>query len=171
MASEEDKTSPQAVRDLERYEQDLKRDLNGAAKGQMPPNPLLEPLARVSSYWWLELLLGVFWVVIAVVVLKFNHASVTTVGILTGIMSWCSPRRSSCSRSSTGGGRWLWAIFGVLLTAAGIVSLINPRRHVRWLRRHPRVRVPADRRDVDGAGLHGASVQRPVVADSDLEAS
>jgi hypothetical protein len=33
-----------------------------------------------------ELLLGVFWVVVALVVLKFNHASVVTVGVLTGIM-------------------------------------------------------------------------------------
>ena len=40
----------------------------------------------MASYWWVELLLGVLWVVIAVVVLKFNHASVITVGVLTGIM-------------------------------------------------------------------------------------
>jgi uncharacterized membrane protein HdeD (DUF308 family) len=45
--------------------------------------PLLHQLAR---YWWVELLLGVFWVVVAIVVLKFNHASVVTVGVLTGIM-------------------------------------------------------------------------------------
>ena len=74
---------------MEPREEDLKqalRDLNGAAKGHVPPNPLLEPLARIASYWWVELLLGVFWVVIALVVLKFNHASVTTVGVFTGIM-------------------------------------------------------------------------------------
>src|SRR5690242_8881899 len=43
-------------------------------------------LAPIARFWWLELLLGVFWLVIAAVVLKFNHASVVTVGILTGIM-------------------------------------------------------------------------------------
>jgi hypothetical protein len=32
------------------------------------------------------LLLGVFWLIAAAVVLKFNHASVVTVGVLTGIM-------------------------------------------------------------------------------------
>ena len=50
-------------------------------------NPLLRPfLTQVARYWWVELLVGVLWVVIAVVVLKFNNASVVTVGLLTGIM-------------------------------------------------------------------------------------
>ena len=30
--------------------------------------------------------MGVFWIVVALVVLRFNLASVTTVGILTGLM-------------------------------------------------------------------------------------
>src|ERR1700758_1042683 len=48
---------------------------------------LLRPvLARMASHWWLELVVGVAWVVIAVVVLKFNHASLVTVGVLTGLM-------------------------------------------------------------------------------------
>jgi uncharacterized membrane protein HdeD (DUF308 family) len=131
MASEGNKTSPQAVGDLERREGDLKqavRELNGAAEGgHMPPNPLLEPLAQIASYWWVELLLGVFWVVIAVVVLKFNHASVTTVGILTGIMFLVFAAQEFLLAFIDRRGRWIWAIFGVLLTAAGIVSLINPR--------------------------------------------
>ena len=44
------------------------------------------PIAKLARYWWVELLLGVFWLVIAAVVLKFNHASVSTVGVLIGIM-------------------------------------------------------------------------------------
>jgi uncharacterized membrane protein HdeD (DUF308 family) len=130
MATEENKTTPQAVRDLERHEEDLKqslRDANGTAKGQMPPNPLLAPIAQVSSYWWVELLAGVFWVVIAVVVLKFNHASVTTVGILTGIMFLVFAAQEFLLAFVDKRRRWLWAIFAVLLTAAGIVALINPR--------------------------------------------
>src|SRR5271166_2866717 len=44
------------------------------------------PMAKFARYWWVELLLGVLWLVIAAVVLKFNHASVATVGVLIGIM-------------------------------------------------------------------------------------
>ena len=39
---------------------------------------------QLARYWWVELLLGVFWVVVAIVVLKFNHASVVTTGVADG---------------------------------------------------------------------------------------
>jgi uncharacterized membrane protein HdeD (DUF308 family) len=88
-----------------------------------PLRPLLSQLAR---YWWIELLLGVFWVVIALVVLKFNHASVVTVGILTGLMFLLFAAEQFALAYLDHGARWLWAIFGVLLTAAGIVALSHP---------------------------------------------
>jgi uncharacterized membrane protein HdeD (DUF308 family) len=66
--------------------------------------------------------------VIALVVLKFNHASVTTVGILTGIMFLLYAAENFLLAALAPRGGWLWAIFGVLLTAAGIVALIHPRR-------------------------------------------
>ncbi len=85
-------------------------------------------LAPFARYWWLELLLGVFWLVAAVVVLKFNHASVVTVGVLTGIMFlvFAAEEFALAALDSTAT-RWLWAFFGVLLVAAGVVSLIHPR--------------------------------------------
>jgi uncharacterized membrane protein HdeD (DUF308 family) len=87
------------------------------------PRPLLEQIAR---YWWVELLAGAFWVVIAVVVLKFNHASVVTVGVLTGIMFLLFALEEFALAALDLGARWLWGIFGVLMTAAGIVALIHP---------------------------------------------
>ncbi len=86
---------------------------------------ILEPLAR---YWWVELLLGLFWLIVAVVVLKFNHSSVVTVGVLTGIMFLAfSAEEFVLAVLDDGVTRWLWAFFGVLLFAGGIVSLIHPR--------------------------------------------
>ena len=55
------------------------RQLNGPPGSQSISNPVLRPfLSQVASYWWVELLVGILGVVIAVVVLKFNHASVVT---------------------------------------------------------------------------------------------
>jgi uncharacterized membrane protein HdeD (DUF308 family) len=86
---------------------------------------VLAPLAR---FWWLELLLGVFWLIVAAVVLKFNHASVVTVGVLTGIMFLVfAAEEFVLAAMDHGATRWLWVFFGVLLTAGGIVSLIHPR--------------------------------------------
>jgi uncharacterized membrane protein HdeD (DUF308 family) len=92
--------------------------LNGPPTSESVANTLLRPfLAQIARYWWVELLLGVLWAVIAVVVLKFNNASVVTVGILTGIMFLVfaaeefalaaldrSARRSRSGWSTTSGG-------------------------------------------------------------------
>src|SRR5271166_1399719 len=85
-------------------------------------------VGRVARYWWVELLLGVLWLIISVVVLKFNHASVVTVGVLAGIMFLVfAAEEFVLAALDPDASKWLWGVFGVLLTASGIVSLINPR--------------------------------------------
>jgi uncharacterized membrane protein HdeD (DUF308 family) len=85
----------------------------------------MAPLAR---YWWVALVLGIFWLVIAVVVLKFDHASVVTVGVLTGIMFLVfAAEEFALAALDRGATKWLWAFFGVVLVAGGIVALIHPR--------------------------------------------
>ena len=103
--------------------------LNGPPGSRRLPDTKLRPLLqRIARYWWVELLVGVFWVVIAVVVLKFNQASVVTVGVLTGIMFWVfAAEEFVLAALDQGASRWIWAIFGVLLTASGVVALIHPR--------------------------------------------
>jgi uncharacterized membrane protein HdeD (DUF308 family) len=84
-------------------------------------------LHELARYWWVELLLGVFWVVMSIVVLKFNHASVVTVGVLTGIMFLVfAAEEFLLAMLDKGASRWVWVLFGVLLAASGIVALIHP---------------------------------------------
>jgi uncharacterized membrane protein HdeD (DUF308 family) len=88
-----------------------------------------EVLAPIARFWWLELLLGVLWLVIALVVLKFNHASVVTVGVLTGILFLVfAVEEFALAVLDKGWTRWVWAFFGVLLVAGGVVSLVHPRK-------------------------------------------
>ena len=129
MSSLEDRSSSQPVRENVDQAGEIRqalRSLNGQAGTEPADRGLVSMLQRVASYWWVELLVGVFWIVIAVVVLKFNHASVTTVGILTGIMFLIFAAEEFLLAAIDRRGRWLWAIFGVLLTASGIVALIHP---------------------------------------------
>src|SRR6476469_3280324 len=101
----------------------------GTPNGQTPVGPGLglgPVFEKVASYWWVELLLGVFWVVISIVVLKFDQASVTTVGILTGLMFLLFAAQESILAAVDRPRRWIWAIFSVLLGASGIVALIHP---------------------------------------------
>ena len=104
--------------------------MNGPPGSQSPDDPRLRPLLQqVARYWWVELLLGVFWVVMALVVLKFNHASVVTVGVLTGIMFLVfAAEEFLLAALDKGATRWLWGFFGVLLTASGIIALIHPEQ-------------------------------------------
>jgi uncharacterized membrane protein HdeD (DUF308 family) len=107
----------------------LAAQLNGPPGSGSVANGLLRPfLTQVARYWWVELLLGVLWVVIAVVVLKFDQASVVTVGVLTGIMFLLFAAEEFVLAALDGTARWVWAFFGVLLTAAGIIALIHPTK-------------------------------------------
>ena len=104
------------------------QELQGPPGAGSVKSTLLKPiLSQIAAYWWVELLVGVLWGVIAVVVLKFNHASVVTVGVLIGVMFLLFAAEEFAISVVDSGMRWLWALFGILLTAAGIVSLIHPR--------------------------------------------
>jgi uncharacterized membrane protein HdeD (DUF308 family) len=97
----------------------------GAAGIGRLPHQVVE---TISQFWWIELILGALWLVASLVILKFNHASVTTVGVLIGILFLAFSVEyfvlASLDQRAT---RWLWAFFAVLLAAGGIVSLIHPR--------------------------------------------
>jgi uncharacterized membrane protein HdeD (DUF308 family) len=136
MSYTQNKTTSRSLRNRarERFAHPDTRAQETSGVGEPPTGPLpagpglgLGPVfEKVASYWWLELLLGVFWVAVSVVVLKFTQASVTTVGILTGLMFLLFAAQESALAAIDRPRRWLWAIFSVLLATSGIVALIQP---------------------------------------------
>ena len=110
--------------------QDIKQaigELNGPPGTHRVADSVFKPaLARVASYWWVALLLGVFWILVGVVVLKFNHASVVTVGVLTGIMFLLFALEEFALAAIDRSARWLWVVFGIILAVGGVLSLIHP---------------------------------------------
>jgi uncharacterized membrane protein HdeD (DUF308 family) len=81
----------------------------------------------VGRLWWLWLAAGIFWIVIAVVILQFDQASVTTVGVLIGVMFILSAFQQFAFGALASG--WLQLVmwlFGVLFVIAGIIALISP---------------------------------------------
>jgi uncharacterized membrane protein HdeD (DUF308 family) len=114
---------PNNLQDLKEVVQQHSRHTGNGVRN----DDLLRPiLSRIARYWWVELMAGILWVVISVVVLKFNHASVVTVGVLTGLMFLLFAVEDFVLAALDHRARWLWGIFGVLMTAAGIVALIHP---------------------------------------------
>jgi uncharacterized membrane protein HdeD (DUF308 family) len=83
-------------------------------------------LAAVAKLWWLWLVAGIFWCVAALVVLQFDQASVTTVGILVGAMFVVAGLQQMIGGMIMEEGRWLSWIFGGLFLVCGVVALIRP---------------------------------------------
>jgi uncharacterized membrane protein HdeD (DUF308 family) len=83
--------------------------------------------SEISGFWWLWLVTGIIWIVVAVTVLQFDQASVTTVGVIVGVMFLFSAvQQFIVFGLADGGMRWLALFFGVLLGIAGIFALFNP---------------------------------------------
>jgi uncharacterized membrane protein HdeD (DUF308 family) len=82
----------------------------------------------LSGFWWLWLVTGVLWIVAALVVLQFDQASVSTVGIIIGLMFLFAGTQQFANAALTdGAARWLSIGFGGLLIVAGVISLFNPK--------------------------------------------
>lgn len=80
----------------------------------------------VAGLWWIWLVTGIAWVAASLVILQFDDASITTVGIIVGIMFVVSGVQQLVLAAFVDSLRWLWALFGVLFLAAGVISFINP---------------------------------------------
>ena len=94
-----------------------------------PPPALQEAGIQISKLWWLWLVFGFLWIVIALVVLQFDSASITTVGVLIGAMFLASGFQQLAIAGAglvEGWLRWVLIFFGVLLVCAGVVALLNP---------------------------------------------
>jgi uncharacterized membrane protein HdeD (DUF308 family) len=100
----------------------------------VPPidDPLLQDMVdRLAKWWWIYLVLGAFWIVVSLVILRFNHASVATVGVLIGIMFLiASAQELMLAILDHRWTRWLWGLFSLLLLAGGILALIHPHNTV-----------------------------------------
>jgi uncharacterized membrane protein HdeD (DUF308 family) len=81
---------------------------------------------ELARFWWAWLVIGIAWIVAALVVLQFDAASVATVGVIVGIMFAVASAQQFALAALAASLRWLWAIFGVLFGAAAIICFIHP---------------------------------------------
>jgi uncharacterized membrane protein HdeD (DUF308 family) len=83
----------------------------------------------ISGFWWLYLVSGAIWIVAALVVLQFDGPSVTTVGVIVGIMFlFAAAEQLILAWTAEGPWRVAAVIFGVLLAVAGVLALANPEK-------------------------------------------
>jgi uncharacterized membrane protein HdeD (DUF308 family) len=99
-----------------------------AQLGTPPSAPGLRATARdLTSYWWVGLVAGIAWIAIAVVILQFDDASVTTVGILIGALFTLASIQTLALASVTDGAmRVVSALFAILFLVSAIICFANP---------------------------------------------
>ena|SRR5947209_2490613 len=84
-------------------------------------------LGRILPPWRLVLIVGIGWMLVALIVLRFNYTSVTAVAILFGIVA-IAAGVLEIGMTIIAGGWWklLYGVLAVVFIATGIVSFIHP---------------------------------------------
>jgi len=80
----------------------------------------------ISALWWIQLVIGIAWIAASLVILQFDQASITTIGIIVGILFIVAGMQQFVLAAVAESLRWLWAIFGVLFVIAGVICFIRP---------------------------------------------
>jgi uncharacterized membrane protein HdeD (DUF308 family) len=96
-----------------------------ATPGVAPP--FREATREITGYWWAWLLSGIAWIVISLVILQFDAASVATVSVLLGLMFALAGIQNFALMGMPGAVRWVSAIFGMLFMVAAVICFIDPK--------------------------------------------
>ena len=82
---------------------------------------------KAGKLWWVWLVTGIAWIVAALVILQFDSASVTTIGIVVGCMFLAVGAQQLLLAAVAARLRWLWSIVGVMFLICGVVCFAVPQ--------------------------------------------
>jgi uncharacterized membrane protein HdeD (DUF308 family) len=109
-------------------ERKLQMSINpDAAEGRTHVRPSAErALWRMAGPWWLFLLTGIAWLIIALVVLRFTTTSITTVGVLIGVLFLLGALNEFMISAIRPTWRWAHILLGILFVAGAIWAFARP---------------------------------------------
>ncbi|TMK45094.1 MAG: hypothetical protein E6G55_09530 [Actinobacteria bacterium] len=85
----------------------------------------------ITGVWWLFLITGVAWLIIALIVLRFDVTSITTVGVLLGIVFIVAGLNEFMVAVVRRAWKWAHTALGVLFLIGAILAFAHPR-HAFW---------------------------------------
>ena len=83
-------------------------------------------LWRLAGPWWLFLATGIAWLIIAWVVLRFNPASITTVGVLLGVLVLLASVNEFMLSGIHHGWGWAHILLGIFFVVGAIWAFARP---------------------------------------------
>jgi uncharacterized membrane protein HdeD (DUF308 family) len=87
----------------------------------------LEEFVTTTKYWWLMLISGVAWIVIAIVILRFDYNTVAAIAVLFGVFCFVAAANElMVGAVSTTGWRILHWLLAVLFVVVGVMAFVRP---------------------------------------------
>lgn len=82
---------------------------------------------RIRRWWWVPLVSGIVWILVSLVLFRFDATSAKAVGIVAGIVFLVAGIEEIATMGTAREPwKWLHAILGMLLVIGGVVALANP---------------------------------------------
>lgn len=88
----------------------------------------VDELVSTTKYWWLLLVTGVAWVVIAILILRFNYTTVAAIAVLFGVFCFAAAANEVMVSAVTSSRGWriLHWLLAALFVVVGVVALFRP---------------------------------------------
>ena len=88
----------------------------------------LDDVVTTSKNWWLLLIAGIVWVIIAILILRFDYGTVAGIAILFGAFCFVAAANEVmvAAVSSSRGWRILHWLLAVLFVIVGVVAFVRP---------------------------------------------
>lgn len=83
-------------------------------------------MAAGTSRWWMLLISGAAWILLALAILQFNLTSVWSIAILTGVVLCVAAGTEFGVAAIAPGLQWAHALLGVLYLAGGVIAFAWP---------------------------------------------
>jgi uncharacterized membrane protein HdeD (DUF308 family) len=83
-------------------------------------------VADVSRFWWIFLITGIVWFLVALIVLRFQLVSLVAVGVLLGVVFAASGINEVLIAAFRTRWRWAHAAMAVILLAGAVWAFIRP---------------------------------------------
>jgi len=82
---------------------------------------------QVSKLWWVFLLTGILWFIIALVVLRFDETSVKTIGVILGVVFAVACGNEFATMAFVKNWKWLHALLGVTFAIGAFLCFLHPK--------------------------------------------